>query len=112
MFDDKGSEVNEDKENDVDEKESDVRSEVSDGYDIEDKIDAKEAIEELLLPHFTTPTKTYIPVPPMHPVDCLTRIDLSGLHWFIFHSDSRGTWSPGQVLDIARAIEKLHPYLS
>jgi len=68
-------------------------------------------IRELFLPHFTTPRQTYIPVPPEHPMDCLARIGLVGLKWFVLHPDSEGKWSPGQVLDMVQTIEKLYPNL-
>ena len=68
-------------------------------------------IRELFLPHFTTPPNTYIPIPPEHPMDCLARIGLAGLQWFVLHPDSEGMWSPGQVIDIVQTIKKLYPNL-
>ena len=59
----------------------------------------------------TTPPNTYIPVPPEYPMDCLARINLAGLQWFVLHPDSEGMWSPGQVVDIVQTLKKFYPFL-
>jgi len=105
---DSQKESDSDNENDESGKESDNEDDEFDRDEYKKR--ALIVVKELFLPRCMAPRKSYIPVPPEYPMDCLARIGLAGLQWIAIQKEE-GMWSPGQVLDISQTVEKLFPIL-
>ena len=64
----------------------------------------------LLIPGFLS--RKEIEIPSSQRMAGVVQAGLIGLEWFIHHSDCGGMWSEGQVVDIAKMLEKLVPFVS